>query len=86
MSTLKQNPLANLIKAAVGFSATNSSCCGLPSAAPDAATSPSDAQPDRAEAVETKTAGSCGCSGLAASVPADQDTSTPGAAACQCSN
>ncbi len=85
MSTLKQNPLANLIKAAVGFSATNSSCCGFPSAVAAAVTSPSDSRPDSAESVETKAAGSCGCSGPTAAVPAAQDTSTSDAA-CQCGN
>ncbi len=64
MSNLKQNPLANLVRAAVGFSATNSSCCGFPSAAADATTQPASVAPTEKESAE-----SCGCDKEAASVP-----------------
>ncbi len=63
MSTLKQNPLTNLVKAAVGLPTTASRCCGVPAAAVTSSTVPA-----QSESVEPETAGDCGCDKASASV------------------
>ncbi len=72
MSTLKQNPLANLIKAAVGFQTSSSGCCGPRAPAIHPSTQPATAP------VEKKEDASCGCSAQAASIASDQDTGATG--------
>ncbi len=77
MSTLKENPLANLVKAAVGLPTTTSSCCGVPPTLTNADAQPSDAQP-----AEKETGESCGCTKEPASKEPEPPSRKPAPRCC----